>query len=111
MIDLPGAIRSGFLVPPVLTTPLEEKLATSSSVMAVVFLVSVAPTRLNPCAVERFVQIEGHRNLTVNLPVPNRLDRIAVTPSWAACRQRRHSHRRRPTRQFHRLGLTPALRR
>ncbi len=42
--DLPGATRSGFLVPPVPTTPEEEKLATASSAVATVFLVSVAPT-------------------------------------------------------------------
>jgi hypothetical protein len=44
--DLPGATRSGFLVPPVPTTPLEEKLATWSSPVATVLLVSVAPTAI-----------------------------------------------------------------
>jgi hypothetical protein len=44
MIDLPGATRSGFLVPPLPTTRLEEKLATASSPVATVFWLSVAPT-------------------------------------------------------------------
>ena len=46
MMDLPGATRSGFLVPPVPTTPLEEKLATASSLVERVLLVSVAPTAM-----------------------------------------------------------------
>ena len=46
MIDLPGAARSGFLIPPVPATPLEEKLATRSSAPDRVFMVSVAPTAM-----------------------------------------------------------------
>jgi hypothetical protein len=44
MIERPGATMSGFLVPVVPPDPLEEKLATWSSLVDRVFIESVAPT-------------------------------------------------------------------